>query len=284
MLTAILRLHCTDEPGIVHEVTRFVLSNGGNIVKVNQCIDHLDKIFFMRVEWDLSEFAIPRDSIGEYFHTLVAKKYDACFELDFSDRVHKLAVFVTKSTHCLFDVVQRCMNGEWPAEISVIISNHAHMKQYADMFGIPFHHFEITKENKQEQEQQEMKLLDELGVDYILLAKYMQILSPKFVDHFQHRIINIHHSFLPSFKGANPYKAAYLKGVKIIGATAHYVTSDLDEGPIIDQDVRRINSNESVKDLIRNGRNIEKLVFSKGIGLVLNHSVIIHKNRTMLLE
>ena len=265
MSTAKLLLHCPDRPGIISEVTNFITINKGNIVYLDQYVDHDENIFFMRVEWELKDFFIPADKIEEYFHTLYAQKYDMNFRLYFSDQKPRMAIFVSKMSHCLYDMLARYTAGEWDVEIPLIISNHPDLKPAAERFGIPYYVFPITKDTKVEQEALEMELLKEYKVDFIVLARYMQVISPEMIKSYPNKIINIHHSFLPAFVGAKPYHAAFERGVKIIGATSHYVTTELDAGPIIEQDVVRVTHRDTVHDLISKGRDLEKIVLSRAV-------------------
>lgn len=280
--SAILLVHCPDQKGLVAAVTEFISKNNGNILYLDQHVDAANKIFFMRVEWDLSDFSISDADIGEYFDTLIAKKYNMKWDLYFSDDVPRLAIFVSKLPHCLYDILSRWKANEIKVEIPLIISNHTKLQSVAEQFGIDFHLFEITNKNKQEQEQKQLNLLKEHNIDFIALARYMQILSGEFVEYYPNRIINIHHSFLPAFPGAKPYHSAYTRGVKIIGATSHYVTSELDAGPIIAQDVIRVSHVDSVKDLIRKGRDLEKIILSRAIWSHLQRKVLVYENRTVV--
>ena len=282
--TAILLIHCPDQTGLVAAVTDFLFKNNGNIISLDQYVDRQALRFFMRVEWELEGFAIPEEKIDDYFGTLVGQKFQMEWQLHFASRRPRMALFVSKMSHCLYDILQRCISGEWPADIPVIISNHDSLRYIADRFEIPFEVFPITKGNKAEQEQRQIELLNSLNVDFIVLARYMQILSDDFVSAFPNRIINIHHSFLPAFKGAKPYHSAYNRGVKVIGATSHYVTADLDEGPIIEQDVRRISHKDSVRDLIRIGKDLEKVVLARAIWLEIQHKILPFKNKTVVFD
>lgn len=282
--TAILLMTCPDQKGLVAIVTDFLHRNNGNIISLEQHVDKKEEQFFMRVEWELHGFEIPTDKIDDYFGTLIGKKFAIKWSLHFTDQKPKMAVFVSKMSHCLYDILQRYKSGEWAVEIPVIVSNHASMEQLAQRFDIPFRHLPITKENKIAQEAQQIALMQELEVDFIVLARYMQILTDNFIQAFPNKIINIHHSFLPAFKGAKPYHSAYERGVKIIGATSHYVTADLDEGPIIAQDVRMVSHKDTVKDMIRKGKDMEKVVLSRAIWLELQHKILPYKNRTIVFE
>lgn len=284
METAKLLLHCPDRPGILAEVTDFITVNKGNIVYLDQYVDHVENIFFMRLEWELERFLIPKEKIEDYFATLYAQKYDMEFRLYFSGVKPRMAIFVSKMSHCLFDLLARYTAGEWNVEIPLIISNHPDLQQVAERFSIPFHLFPITKENKQEQEQKEMELLRKMDVDFIVLARYMQVVSEQMIDAYPNRIINIHHSFLPAFVGAKPYHAAFERGVKIIGATSHYVTTELDAGPIIEQDVVRITHKDTVQDLVNKGKDLEKIVLSRAVQKHIEHKILAYKNKTVIFN
>ena len=279
---AILLMHCPDQSGIVAVVTDFININGGNILYLDQYVDRENRIFFMRIEWDLTHFIIPEDKIEEYFHSLCAQKYCINFSLYFSDRIPRMAIFVSKMSHCLYDLLARYTVGEWEVEIPLIISNHPDMEIAAKRFGIDYKYFPITKENKAEQEAAELALLKEYDIEFIVLARYMQIVSPEFISRFPNRIINIHHSFLPAFIGAKPYHAAFERGVKLIGATSHYVTSDLDAGPIIEQDITRISHKDPVASLIRKGRDLEKIVLSRAVEKHIERKILVYQNKTVV--
>jgi formyltetrahydrofolate deformylase len=238
----------------------------------------------MRAEFDLTEFLIPRDKIEEYFDTLFGKKYQMTFSLYFSDQKPRMALFVSKMSHCLFDILARYTAGELDVEIPLIISNHPDMQWVAERFGIEYHIFHINKDNKEEQEKREMELMVEKGVTFIVLARYMQVISEKMIEHYPNKIINIHHSFLPAFVGAKPYHAAYERGVKIIGATGHYVTSELDAGPIIEQDVVRVNHKDTIKSLIHKGQDLEKIVLSRAVEKHVQRKVLVYKNKTVVFN
>lgn len=265
MKTAKLLLHCPDKPGILAEVTDFITVNKGNIIYLDQYVDHVENIFFMRIEWELKDFLVPQEKIEDYFATLYAQKYEMNFRLYFSDTKPRMAIFVSKMSHCLFDLLARYTAGEWNVEIPLIISNHPDLQHVAERFGIPFHLFPITKETKEEQEKKEMELLAKHKITFIVLARYMQVISEQMINAYPNRIINIHHSFLPAFVGAKPYHAAFERGVKIIGATSHYVTTELDAGPIIEQDVVRITHKDTVQDLVNKGKDLEKIVLSRAV-------------------
>lgn len=284
MKTAKLLLHCPDKPGILAEVTDFITVNKGNIIYLDQYVDHVENIFFMRIEWELESFLVPQEKIEDYFETLYAQKYGMSFRLYFSDVKPRMAIFVSKMSHCLFDLLARYTAGEWNVEIPLIISNHPDLQHVAERFGIPFHLFPITKETKEEQEKKEMELLAKHKVNFIVLARYMQVISEKMIDAYPNRIINIHHSFLPAFVGAKPYHAAFERGVKIIGATSHYVTTELDAGPIIEQDVVRITHKDTVQDLVNKGKDLEKIVLSRAVQKYIERKVLAYKNKTVIFN
>lgn len=284
MKTAKLLLHCPDQPGILAEVTDFITVNKGNIIYLDQYVDHVEDIFFMRIEWELESFLVPQEKIEDYFETLYAQKYGMSFRLYFSDVKPRMAIFVSKMSHCLFDLLARYTAGEWNVEIPLIISNHPDLQHVAERFGIPFHLFPITKETKEEQEKKEMELLAKHKVNFIVLARYMQVISGKMIDAYPNRIINIHHSFLPAFVGAKPYHAAFERGVKIIGATSHYVTTELDAGPIIEQDVVRITHKDTVQDLVNKGKDLEKIVLSRAVQKHIERKVLAYKNKTVIFN
>ena len=282
--TAILLLHCPDQPGILAEVTNFITVNKGNIVYLDQHVDHVENIFFMRIEWELNGFSIPREKIDDFFSTLYAQKYHMDFQLYFSDQKPRMAIFVSKMSHCLYDLLARYTAGEWDVEIPLIISNHPDLEIAAKHFDIPYYVFPITKDNKAEQEQKEMELLKAHKVNFIVLARYMQVISENMIRSYPQRIINIHHSFLPAFVGAKPYHAAFERGVKIIGATGHYVTTELDAGPIIEQDVVRVTHKDTVSDLVNKGKDLEKIVLSHSVQKHIEHKILTYKNKTVIFN
>ena len=282
--TAILLIHCPDKQGILAAVTEFINENKGNIVYLDQYVDYVQNVFFMRVEWDLEGFGIPKEKIEDIFRTLFANRYEMSFELHFSQDKLRMALFVSKMSHCLFDILSRYMDGGLNVEIPMIVSNHLDLEWIGQKFGIPFHVFPINKDNKAELEPQEMELLRNEHIDFIVLARYMQIISPEMIKEYPNRIINIHHSFLPAFVGAKPYHAAYERGVKIIGATSHYVTSELDAGPIIEQDVVRVTHKDTVQSFIHKGQDLEKIVLSRAVEKHVDRKVLVYKNRTVVFS
>jgi len=281
--TATLILSCSDQKGLVARISQFIFQRGGNIVDLDEHVDPDEKMFFIRVEWDLSELNISSEQFEKEFHVL-ADEINAKWEIKYSYNKHRIAIFVSKYDHCLQEILWRYKNKELDAEIILIISNHTVLEDIANSYGIPFYYFPITKENKLEQELKEIELLEKNKIDTIVLARYMQILSPIFIEKYPNNIINIHHSFLPAFVGANPYKKAYERGVKLIGATSHYVTEELDEGPIIEQDVIRITHKDSLNDLIRKGKDLERLVLARAVNLHVSNRVLKHGKKTIIFQ
>lgn len=280
---AIILFSCPDKKGIVAEVAYFVSTYDGNIIHAAQHKDEESNTFFMRIEWELEGFAIPKSKIEQAFEPL-AIKYKMDWSLQFSQNKLKTAIFVSKFDHCLYELLIRNRSGELDCDINCIISNHEDCRHIADYFGIPYHHVPVTAKSKGEAEARQIEILKESQSDLIILARYMQVLTPEFVELFKNRVINIHHSFLPAFIGARPYHQAYERGVKIIGATSHYVTQNLDQGPIIEQDVTRISHRDSVPDLIRKGKDLEKRVLAHAVKLHLEHRVLVFGNKTVLFD
>ena len=281
MPSAILLTHCPDQPGLVRAVASFIAENGGNIIQFDQHVDTQAGIFFMRAEWDLENFVIPRADLPVFIRAL-AEPRRMTWSLHFSDQRHRLALFVSKDAHCLYDLLSRHEAGELEADIPLIVSNHETLRPAAERFGIPFHVVPVTSASKAEAEARQRALIDDHKIDTIVLARYMQILSDDFASAYPNRIINIHHSFLPAFPGAKPYHSAHARGVKIIGATSHYVTGDLDEGPIIEQDVIRVTHRQTVADLVRQGRDLEKVVLSRAVRWHAQRKVLAYNNKTVI--
>ena len=284
--TAILLLHCPDQQGIISEMTKFITDNKGNIVYLDQYVDRQDSVFFMRIEWELDKFLIPREKIEEYISTLYAQRYHMTFNLYFNDIRPRMAIFVSKMSHCLYDLLARYKSGEWDVDIPCIISNHEDLRYVADQFDIPYYVWSIKKDhsNKDEVEAAEMALLKEKKVTFIVLARYMQIITDNMINAYPHHIINIHHSFLPAFVGAKPYHQAWERGVKIIGATSHYVTNELDAGPIIEQDVVRITHKEDPDSLVLKGRDLEKIVLSRAVTKHIQRKILTYHNKTIIFS
>jgi formyltetrahydrofolate deformylase len=280
--TATLLISCPDQRGLVAKFANFIYSNGGNIIHADQHTDFAAGLFLTRIEWQLDGFNLPREFIAPAFNA-IAQPLGAKWELHFSDTVPRIAIWVSRQDHCLFDLIWRQRAKEFIAEIPLIISNHSNLKVVAEQFGIDFQQIHITKDNKLEQEAQQLELLRQYKIDLVVLAKYMQIVSADFINQFP-QIINIHHSFLPAFIGANPYHRAFERGVKIIGATAHYATADLDAGPIIEQDVVRVSHRDEVDDLVRKGKDLERVVLARAVRSHLQNRVLVYGNRTVVFE
>lgn len=281
---AVLLTHSPDRPGLLRAIIDFISKYGGNIYEMQHCMDMDDMVTFVRVKWEMEKFSIPKEEFSERFQEEVASEFDIKFDIFFTGKVLRMAVFVSKLPHCLSDIIYRLRVREWNVEVPLIISNHLNLKPVADRYGMDFYVFNDVENNKEGVEASQLELLADYKVDFIVLARYMQILSENFVSHYKNRIINIHHSFLPAFPGARPYHNAYKRGVKIVGATSHYVTEDLDSGPIIEQDVIRVNYNDSIDDLVRKGEDLEKQVLSKAIWSHINREILIYKNRTIMFN
>jgi formyltetrahydrofolate deformylase len=282
-LTAILLLSCPDRIGLVSRLSHFIFERNGNILDLNEHVDPEERIFSIRIAWEMKNFSIPSSELKTAFSPL-AREFNAMWDIKFSERKIKTAIFVSKFDHCLNEILWRHKMGEYQIEICLIVSNHPDTESLAKLYGIPFCLFQITKDNKLQQEKKELELLAENNVDTIILARYMQILSPAFVAAYPNKIINIHHSFLPAFAGSNPYKQAFGRGVKIIGATSHYVTEKLDDGPIIAQDIIRISHKDSLKDLIRKGRDLERLVLARALYYHFKHRVLVRGRKTIVFD
>ncbi len=280
--TATLLISCPDQKGLVAKIANFIYANGGNIIHADQHTDFAAGLFLTRLEWQLEGFNLPRDIIGTAFNA-IAQPLQANWQLHFSDTVPRIAIWVSKQDHCLYDLLWRQRSQELNVDIPLMISNHPNLGAIAEQFNIDYHYSPITQDTKQDQEKKQLELLKKHKIDLVVLAKYMQVLSLEFIAQFP-TIINIHHSFLPAFAGANPYQRACDRGVKIIGATAHYATADLDEGPIIEQDVVRVSHRDSVEDLIRKGKDLERVVLARAVRLHLKNRVLVYGNRTVVFE
>lgn len=281
--TATLLVTCPDQPGIVAAIANFLVQHNGNILHADQHQDAENGLFLMRIEWSLDHFDLSIEDFETAF-TSTAQQFEMQWQLKQSQQQTKMAIMVSQYDHCLVDLLHRHHHGELACEIPLIISNHTTTKPLADYYGIPFYHLPVTKETKAEVEKQQFALFDEHGIDLIVLARYMQILSPTFVQRHHQQIINIHHSFLPAFIGAKPYHRAFERGVKLIGATAHYVTEDLDEGPIIEQDITRISHRDQVDNLIQKGRDLERMVLSKAVKWHIDNRVLLYANKTVIFD
>lgn len=282
MNTAVLLISCPDKKGIVATVANFLYEHNANILHADEHQDSENNMFFLRTEWDLSDFTVSQKDFQNKFFSIADQFHMKC-QVTYGEKP-KVAIFVSQEDHCLVDLLYRHKSGELPCDISLIVSNHADAKPFADFFDIPFHEIPVDKENKDAAEKHILSLLQEKNIDLIILARYMQILSEKFLKTFAKPVINIHHSFLPAFVGAKPYQQAYERGVKVIGATAHYVTTQLDQGPIIEQDVLRISHRDTVKDLIQKGKDIEKVVLSRAVKKHLEHRVLTYLNKTVVFD
>jgi formyltetrahydrofolate deformylase len=279
--TATLLVSCRDRTGLVASLSDFVFRQGGNIVDADQHAEHDSGFFFMRLVWELAGFALDRPALAQAL-TALAGRFDLTWELTYSDARPRVAVFVSRMPHCLYDLLLSHQLGELGGDIVTVVSNHDELASVCEHFDVPFRRIPVPADGKAEAEHQQLALLDELGVGLVVLARYMQILSPAFVERWPGRIINIHHSFLPAFVGARPYHQARDRGVKVIGATAHYVTSELDQGPIIEQDVCRVSHRDEIDDLVRKGRELERQVLTRAVRMHLQRRVLTHQNRTIV--
>jgi formyltetrahydrofolate deformylase len=280
---AVLLLSCPDRVGLVSRLAHFVFERGGNILDLDEHVDIESKHFFTRIAWEMTGFPLGEQELCASFEPL-AREFEAQWKIHFTARRQRVAIFVSRFDHCLQEILWRHRLGEFDVEIPLVISNHADLRPLAEHHGIPFHLFPINGANKGEQEEQELALLAEQKIDTIVLARYMQVLSPAFVDAYPNRIINIHHSFLPAFAGSNPYRQAHERGVKIIGATSHYVTRVLDDGPIIEQDIIRISHRDTVDDLVRKGRDLERIILARALYAHSRHRVLVHGNKTVVFD
>jgi len=282
-VTAVLLLSCADQKGLVAAVSDFLYQNQGNIIHADQHTDQEEGIFLQRVEWELEGFDVAREEIEATFKP-IGLRFGMQWTLHFSDYQPSVALFVSKLPHCLYDLLGRWRMGEFRGTVPLVISNHEDHREIAESYGVTFHSLPVTADNKAQQENVALKLLEEWDIDSVVLARYMQILSPEFVARYPNRLINIHHSFLPAFAGARPYHQAHERGVKIIGATAHYVTPELDQGPIIQQDVAGVSHRDSVTDLVRKGRDLEKIVLARAVDLHLRNRILVYGNKTVVFD
>jgi formyltetrahydrofolate deformylase len=283
MCHAILLISSPDERGITASVTDFIYRNNGNIVHADQHIDEQSNTFFMRIEWSLDGFNIEQEEVQRQFRP-IAEKFQMIWELSFTDQRPRVAIFVSRHLHCLQDLLYRHRSGQLACDIPLIISNHPDAKALAKDFGVKYSEIPKTQENKADQEKKEIEMITKENIDLIVLARYHQIFTAGFVSRFPNRMINIHHSFLPAFAGSNPYLQAYEKGVKIIGATSHYVTEQLDEGPIIEQSTVRISHRDSLDDLIRKGEDLERVVLNRALRLALQKKILSYGNKTIIFD
>lgn len=277
-------IHCKDQRNIIASITNFISEKKGNIVYLDQHVDRQQNIFFMRLESEFENSDFSTEVFKNSFQEHLANKFNMKWRIYSSEVKPKMALFVSKYDHCLYDLLGRYNSGELNLEIPFIISNHKDLKPIADTFNIPFFHIPVTKDSKAEAENKQLELLEKYNVDFIVLARYMQIVSKKLIDKYPNKIINIHHSFLPAFVGAKPYHSAYKRGVKIIGATSHYVTEELDAGPIIEQDVASVTHTYTIDDLIAKGRDLEKIVLSNAVKLHASRKVMVYNNKTVIFS
>ncbi|MCX6179842.1 MAG: formyltetrahydrofolate deformylase [Chlorobiales bacterium] len=279
----ILLLSCADRAGLVSRISHFIYKRGGNILDLDEHVDPVEKNFFVRVLWSAEKLSMPVSELEDAFLPL-AKEFGALWKIRLTGRKTKTAIFVSRYDHCLLEILWRNSIGEFAVDIALIISNHPDLAPLAAQYGIPFHVFPLNRDNKEMVELQEIDLLQQNSIDTLVLARYMQVLSPQFVERYQNRIINIHHSFLPAFVGSSPYRQAYERGVKIIGATSHYVTEELDEGPIIEQDIMRVSHKDTLDDLVRKGRDLERLVLAKALRLHSEHRILVNGKKTVVFD
>jgi formyltetrahydrofolate deformylase len=281
--SAILLVECPDRKGLDATIAEFIYRHGGNILHFEQHQTTEQHYYLARVEWDLAEFTLRLDTFAEHFDP-IADKFSMHWRLAVSSHRLRVAVFVSKFDHCLVDLLYRHRNGELACDIPLIVSNHPDAQRHADFYGLPFLLIPVSKENKQQAEEQQLAAMWDHNIDLVVLARYMQILSPNFISHYPLQIINIHHSFLPAFIGGRPHQQAYDKGVKLIGATAHYVTETLDEGPIIEQGVARISHKDNLEDLVEKGRDLEKIVLSRAVRWHIENRILLYGHKTVIFE
>jgi formyltetrahydrofolate deformylase len=281
--SVIALLHGPDQPGIVAKVATWIHQRGGNVLHADQHLDRQENVFFQRVEWEPDADRNPREESDEFI-SFVERELTMQVRIALSEDRPKVAIMVSKADHCFHDLVLRVRAGEWNAQFVGVLSNHQELQSVSESYGLPFVHLPINQENKLEVEQRQISWLREQGVELVILARYMQILSSEFLQQVSCPVINIHHSFLPSFAGAKPYHQAYQRGVKLIGATAHYVTEDLDEGPIIEQDVARVSHRHGPRDLVEKGRDLEKLVLATAVRRHLQNRVLDYQNKTVVFD
>lgn len=279
-----LLIHCKDRSNIIANVTNFIAKNGGNIVYLDQHVDREQDVFFMRLESEFIDDSFSTENFKNDFKINIADQFSMKWRIYSSEKKPKMALFISKYDHCLYDLLGRYNSGELNLVIPFIISNHKDLKHIADSFKIPFYHIPVTKEIKNEAEDKQLELLKKYDIDFVVLARYMQIVSGKIINKYPNKIINIHHSFLPAFAGAKPYHSAFKRGVKIIGATSHYVTEELDAGPIIEQDVAHVSHTHSISDLIAKGRDLEKIVLANAVKLHTNRKVMVYNNKTVIFS
>ena len=275
-------IHCEDQKAIIASVTNYISSIDGNIIYLDQHVDADENVFFMRLECEFETKSWDIEAVKTNFQINLASRFNMSWEIYTQDEKPKMALFVSKYDHCLYDILGRYSAGELPLEIPLIISNHEDLKSVAERFSVPFYHIPFTKDIKDEGEEKQLTLLKKYNVDFIVLARYMQIITPNLIAQYKNKIINIHHSFLPAFPGAKPYHSAFKRGVKIIGATSHYVTEELDEGPIIEQDIARVSHTHSIENFIMKGRDLERMVLARAIKLHAERKTMVYDNKTVV--
>lgn len=281
--SAILLIQCPDQKGLDAAIADFIFRHNGNILHFEQHSAGEERFYLARVEWDLNGFQLDLKEFPAKF-TTIADRFSMQWRVALASHRPRVAIFVSKYDHCLVDLLYRQRIGELACEIPLMISNHPDARHHAEFYGIPYFVIPVAKENKPEAERQERELLEKHNVELIVLARYMQVLSPGFIKHYPQQIINIHHSFLPAFVGAKPHQQAYDRGVKLIGATAHYVTEVLDDGPIIEQGVTRISHRDTLEDLVEKGRDLEKVVLSRAVRWHIENRILLYDNRTIIFE
>ena len=275
-------IHCEDQKAIIASVTNYISSIDGNIIYLDQHVDADENVFFMRLECEFETKSWDIEAVKTNFQINLASRFNMSWEIYTQDEKPKMALFVSKYDHCLYDILGRYSAGELPLEIPLIISNHEDLKSVAERFSVPFYHIPFTKDIKDEGEEKQLTLLKKYNVDFIVLARYMQIITPNLIAQYKNKIINIHHSFLPAFPGAKPYHSAFKRGVKIIGATSHYVTEELDEGPIIEQDIARVSHTHSIENFIMKGRDLERMVLARAVKLHAERKTMVYDNKTVV--
>ena len=283
MKTTIL-IYCPDQAGIISTVTGFIHLQGGNIIYLDQHVDKEADVFFMRLESEFDDGKISLPDFEAEFHKVLAVPYKMEWNIHIGDQRPKMAIFVSKYNHCLYDLLSRFHSHEMEVDIPFILSNHKDLGYIAEQFQIPFYHIPMTQDTKADAEKKQLELMEDHGIDFIVLARYMQIVSPAIINRYPNKIINIHHSFLPAFAGAKPYHAAFARGVKIIGATSHYVTAELDAGPIIEQDVTTVTHSNKIADFIAKGRDLEKIVLSRAVKLHIQRKTMVYNNKTIIFS
>ena len=278
----VILIHCRDQKGIIAAVTNYIASIEGNIIYLDQHVDSDQDVFFMRLECEFGKANFNLDSIKDDFQKNLANPFSMSWSIQLQERKPRMAIFVSKYDHCLYDILSRYSTGELHVEIPIIISNHNDLSSVAKRFSIPFQHIPFTKESKESGEKTQIEILEKHQIDFIVLARYMQIITPNLIELYKNKIINIHHSFLPAFPGAKPYHSAFNRGVKIIGATSHYVTEELDEGPIIEQDITRVTHSHSIEDFIMKGKDLERMVLARAIKLHSERKTMVYNNKTVV--